>query len=132
MSHRHYHHGYIALITVIIVSAIAVAVTTTLLTLGLGFSRSVYTGYQSTKALYYAEGCAADALEQLHADPTFVGSGENTLTDGTCTYEIVGDGQMHKNIHTSGSVGNTIRRIDIEITQIIPVITIGSWRDVAN
>lgn len=129
-SHR---DGYVFLISVLFVGAIAMATAATLVILGIGAERSGRVYAQSSQAFQNAETCAERALRSLRTSLGYVGSETVTLTSGTCEIKAIdGSGNFSRSICVKGLAGNVTRRLQISVSELLPVAHIGSWQEVSS
>lgn len=122
--------GYIGLISVLIVAAVAVTVATTVIGLGMANSRSSFATVQSARAKGLANACAETALQKIRDFLPYSGNGTLTMGQGSCNYTVTKGVGQNRTIVAAGFVGTVVRRVSIGVTQINPVITIGSWQEV--
>jgi hypothetical protein len=123
--------GYIALITVLIVGAVATAISVALMLSGADSQRASTITQNSTGARGLVSACAEEALQVIHDNTSFTGSGNLTLGPGTCTYNVTTLGGNDRIIDVSGTVNATVRRAQLSIT-IGSSITINYWQDIAS
>lgn len=123
--------GFIALVSVLVVGAIAVMVAVTFLTLGIGSSQSSFSLEQSNQAKALANACAEEALQQIRSSTPYTGTANMALGQGTCTYTVTSLGGQDRSISASGSVGQVIRKVQININKINPKIIISSWQEIS-
>ena len=123
-------NGYITLISVLVIGAVGIAITVSLLLLGLGSSRTSFAYEQSNQAKGLANACAEEALQQIRDSTSYAGSGNLTQAQGTCTYTVTNTGGQNRTITTTGSVGTIIRKLQIIISNITPLIQVVSWQEV--
>lgn len=124
--------GYIVLISVLVVSAVGVSVALAVIQFGLGSSRSSFALEQSAQSRSLVNACADEALEQIRENSSFSGNGSLTLGQGTCAYSVVNLGGENRFITASGTVGTIVRKSQISIDALNPVINILSWQEVAD
>lgn len=122
--------GYIALISVLIIGAVGMAITVSLLVLGIGNARTSFALVQSSQAKALAGACAEEALQEIRDNTAYTGSQTSSIGQGLCTYTVTDQGQQNRRVEASGSVDATIRKIEINITNINPAIEIDSWEEV--
>jgi type II secretory pathway pseudopilin PulG len=132
MMHRQNESGYVALISVLIVGAISLAAALGILTSGTDAQRSVLTQQQSAQALGLANACAEEALQVMQATTTFTGSGNLTLSTGSCLYTITNTGGQNRVIDTTGTVNDVVRKLKVYVTIGSTSISITSWQEVAD
>ena len=125
--------GYILLISILVIGAICSAILSSLMLLGINSSQLSHSIEESNKALALAQGCADYALLQLRTSPNYAGNEVLTYSNGTCELLAVGgSGNTNRLLCTEGQVGETIRRLEIVVNQILPQTKIYSWQEVAN
>jgi hypothetical protein len=124
-------HGYIALMAVLIVGAASLAIGLALLTMGADSQRSTLVLQQSAQALSLATACAEEALQEIHDDTTFTGTGNLNLGEGTCSYTVTNTGGSNRTITTSGIVGSVTRKLEIYATIGVSSISIISWQEIS-
>lgn len=125
-------HGYIALMAVLIVGAAATAIAVGLLVAGTDSQRTSLVIQQSAQARGLAAACGEEALQQIHDNTAFTGTGNLTQGQGTCTYTVTNAGGNNRTIDASGTVGGAIRKLQISATVGATAITITSWQEVAS
>jgi len=128
---RFVENGYITLISVLVASAAGLAVALYLLFLSFDTGQFSWVVQQSAVAKSLATACAEEALQQIRTLSSFSGSGNLNFTSGTCTYLVTNLGSENRTITVSSVVGQIVRKIRIDITQINPKI-VGNWQEVAN
>lgn len=124
--------GFVALISIIIIGAAAVSVAVSLLLLGVGASKTSLTLEQSGQTKGLANACAEQALEIIKENPSYSGTGNLTLGQGTCSYSVIDRSGQNKTINAAGTAGSSIRKVKINVNQITPIINIASWQEVAD
>ncbi|OHB18456.1 MAG: hypothetical protein A2666_05225 [Parcubacteria group bacterium RIFCSPHIGHO2_01_FULL_47_10b] len=124
--------GYITLISVLVVGAVGVAIVISLLQLGLGTSRTSFTFRQSSQARALAHACAEEALQQIHDNTAFTGSGNLTLGQGSCDYTVTSQGAGSRTINASGLAGTVVRKEQVVINDISPLIQVVTWQEVSD
>lgn len=128
----HSRHGYILLITILIIGAIASAILASLLLLGISANHVSLSVLQANQALANAQGCAEYGLMKLRESPSYAGNEFVTIGSDQCEILTIGGiGNNNRVLCTEGSVGDSIRRLEIVIDQILPETTILSWQEVA-
>lgn len=126
------NRGYITLISVLVVGAVGLALTTSLLFLGLGSSRTSFALEQSGEARALADACAEEGLQQIRSSTGYVGTGNLSLGNGTCTYTVTSQGGSNRTITASSTIGTIVRKVRVVITKINPVITASTWQEVPD
>jgi hypothetical protein len=124
-------HGYIALMAVLIVGAASLAIGLALLTMGADSQRSTLVLQQSAQARSLATACAEEALQEIHDDTAFTGTGNLNLGEGTCSYTVTNTGGSNRTITTSGVVGSVTRKLEIYATIGVSSISIISWQEIS-
>ena len=125
--------GYILLISILVIGGICSAILSSLLLLGINAAQVSHTVTQSNQALGLAQGCAEYALLQLRSSPSYAGNELLTYTAGTCeVLEIGGSGNVNRLICAEAQVGDTVRRLEIVVSQLLPQTLISSWQEVAH
>ena len=124
--------GVLTLMSVLIVGAIGLSVGVSLLLLGLGNSKTNLALEQSNQAKALANACAEEALQQIRDSESYVGTGSLALGEGTCLYTVTNTGGTTRKITASGTVGSVVRKNQITISAIAPLIVISSWQEVAD
>lgn len=132
MMRRKNESGYIALIAVLIIGAVSLAATVGVLVSGTDTQRSVLAEQQSAQALGLATSCAEEALQLAHDTTTFTGTGNLTLSTGSCVYTITNTGGQNRVIDTTGTVDNVVRKLKVYVTIGSTSISITSWQEVAD
>ncbi|MFH1142358.1 MAG: hypothetical protein ABIH67_02805 [Candidatus Uhrbacteria bacterium] len=124
--------GYILLLATLVVGALALSIAVSVVLLSTDAQRTSFTIVQSKQASALADACAEQALEAIREDDTFTGTDGLTLGEGTCTFTVTNLGGEARNIEASGTVGTTIRKVEVSIDQIYDTINIASWQEVDN
>lgn len=125
-------NGYIALTSILIISAIVllIALSTGLLSiseLNMGLEKN-----QSAEAYYLASACAEQGLQEIRNSDSFTGTGNLSLENGNCSYDVSQTGGENRTVEASGIVNNIIRKIKISLDTINPNINITSWQEVPD
>lgn len=124
--------GYITLMSVLVVGAVGVIIATSLLLLGISSARSSFAGVQSNQALGLADACVEEGLEQIRELTSYTGTGNLSLGQGSCTYTVTSQGGNNRTIQASSTVGTLVRKVNVVITAINPLITVSTWQEVAD
>lgn len=123
--------GYIFLISVLVVGAIAIATTSSLILLGISAEQSGQAVVYANQARELSETCAERALRSLRADSSYTGNESFTLTGGTCQINtIAGSGNANRYLCTQGTSGQSVRKLQITIAQVLPTTRIDTWKEV--
>ena len=124
------NNGYITLLSVLVVGAVGVAVTTSLILLGVSSSRTSFSYQQMYQAKNLANSCAEEGLEQIREVSSYAGSGNLTLGQGSCTYVVTNLGGDSRLIEATGTVGTVVRKTQVDISAINPLIVVSSWQEI--
>jgi hypothetical protein len=119
----------VALLSALIITFIGIAVGTSLVLSGLGSSRTSFASEQSNQAKGLANACAEEALQLIHDNTSFTGSGSLSMGQGSCAYTVSSGGGQNRTIAVSGTVSGVVRRASLSITQITPTIVVSSWQE---
>lgn len=123
--------GYVLLISVIVIGSVASAILVSVLMLGISAAQVSSSVHLSSQALAIAHACAEDALMDLRTSLSYAGSETQSFSLGTCeTLSLGGIGNNSRLICTEGTVGDTTRRIEIVVEQVLPEMKISSWQEV--
>lgn len=126
------NQGYVTIIAVMIVSAIAIVVAATLVLLGLSSSRTSFSFEVSHQAKGLADACAEAGLEQIRNNTAYIGTGNLTFGQGSCTYNVTSQGGENRTITATGTVRTIVRKVKATINHINPSITIATWQEVVD
>lgn len=124
--------GFITLISVLIVGAIGTAIAVSLILLGLSSSRTSFAIEQSNQAKALANSCAEEALQQIRDSTPYTGSGNLSFGQGTCSYTVTSQGGQNRTITASGTVGTIVRKVQVVINTITPLIGVVSWQELPD
>jgi hypothetical protein len=125
--------GYIALISVIIVSTLVMLIASSANLISISEAQMGLGEKQSWEAFYLATACGEEALIKLKEDLKYKGNESLTFDNGSCQIlGATGGGNTSRTIRVSASVNNIVRKIRIDISQVNPVMDIGSWLEVAD
>ncbi len=126
------HTGYIMLITVLFVGIIASAILTSLLLLGTSANQVSLSVVEANHSLAIAQGCAEYGLLKLRQSPSYAGNEFLTIGNHQCEILPVGGiGNNNRVLCTEGKIGDSVRRLEIVINQILPQTKIYSWQEVS-
>lgn len=132
MNTRPTRPGFILLITILIIGALAAAILSSLLLLGISANQVSLSIQQSEEALSLADACAEYALLKLRESPSYAGNESLDLGPNRCEILPVGGiGNNNRSVCTEGVSGESIRRLEIAVEQILPQTTLYSWQEVA-
>ena len=124
-------NGYIALLTVLIIGAAATAISVTVLLLGADSQRSALVSQQSKQARFLAIACANEALQVIHDTTSYTGTGNLTLSQGSCAYTVTSTGASTRTITATGTVEGVIRKIQASVTVTSSNISVSSWQEIS-
>jgi len=125
--------GYIFLLTVLFIGIIAFSVVGSYLVLSVGSLQNGLAFQQASQSLANANTCVERGLMELQNDSSYSGQELFTLQEGTCEIlETGGSGNDNRTLCTEGISGNSTRRLEIVVKQLLPQVTIYSWREVAE
>lgn len=126
------HSGYILLITILVIGAIASAILSSLMILGISANQVSFAVLQANQSLANAQACAEYGLMQLRQSPSYAGNEFIAIGADQCEILSVGGiGNNNRVLCTEGKVGDSVRRLEIVINQILPETKIYSWQEVA-
>ena len=128
--YRRSESGYVALLSVLIVGAVATAIALTLLLSGTDNQRLSLVSQQSAQARALAGSCAEEALQVLHDNTTYTGTGSLTLSTGSCTYTVSNTAGT-RSILATGTVQNVTRKVQAYAIISSSSISITSWQEVS-
>lgn len=132
MMYTRSNNGYILLISILVIGAIASAILSSILILGISSNQVSLSVLQANQSLANAQGCAEYGLLKLRQSPSYAGNEFITIGADQCEIlSIDGIGNNNRVLCTEGKVGDSIRRLEIVINQILPQTKIYSWQEVA-
>lgn len=120
--------GYVALLAVLVGGAISLAIATALLITGTNSQRETLIQQQSIQARQQATACAEEALQIIHDDTDYAGTGNLTLGTSSCNYTVTNLGGSSRRIDASSTVNTVVRNIQIMLT-VGSTIAVTSWQD---
>lgn len=122
--------GYVLLISVIAIGALVSIIVASVLLLGITASRVGLSFRHAAQGLELAHACAEVALRSLRASPGYQGEETMALDTGVCEIlSIGGSGNTNRLLCVEGRAGDTTRRIEIVIDQLLPATRISSWSE---
>ncbi len=125
-------HGFILLISILAIGVISSVIVSTLLLLGASAGAFSLSIQQSSQAMAFAQGCGEWALQQLRNNPEYGGDQFLPMDAGTCEVLPVGGiGNNNRQLCIEGRMGDTYRRMEIVIQEILPKTKISSWQEVS-
>lgn len=122
--------GYVALLAVLIVGAAATAIALVLVGTGANSQRSALVSQQAKQARALAVSCGHEALQQIHDNPAYSGTGALPLGQGNCTYTVVITGPVTRSVAVRSTVGNAVKNIQAYATIGTTSIGMTSWQEV--
>lgn len=123
--------GYIALITVLIVGAISTTIAATLLVTGTDAQRGSLVLQRSVQARALVGACVEEALQLIHDNTAYTGTGNLNLGQGSCTYTVTNTGGVNRSVAVSATVNSVVRRAQVYVTIGTTSISITSWQEVS-
>lgn len=124
--------GYILLISILVIGAIASAILSSLLLLGISANQVSFSVQQASQSLANAQACAEYGLMKLRQTPSYAGNEFVTIGTNQCEILPVGGiGNNNRVLCAEGKVGDSVRRLEIVINQVLPQTKIYSWQEVA-
>jgi hypothetical protein len=126
----HPQKGFAVLLSVLVLAAAGVALCVSLLYLSINAAQTAGTFQESMQANGLANACAEVALQKLVTTSSFTGTGSLTLGQGTCTYTVATGSGSTDSIKSTGTVGMTVRKVQITIA--IPQLTVSLWQEVGD
>lgn len=124
--------GYILLITILVIGAIASAILSSLMILGISANQVSFAVLQANQSLANAQACAEYGLMKLRQSPSYAGNEFITIGDDQCEILSVGGiGNNNRVVCAEGKVGDSVRRLEVVINQVLPQTKIYSWQEVA-
>ncbi len=124
--------GYILLITILLLGTIVSAILSSLLLLGISANQVSVTVLHANQSLGVAQGCAEYGLLKLRQSPSYAGNEFVTIGIDQCEIlSIGGIGNNNRVLCVEGKVGDSVRRLEIVVNQILPATTIYSWQEVS-
>lgn len=125
--------GYVFLLTVLVTGVIAATTALSLMLLAWAAEQNGYLFWQSAQAYEYAQTCAERAVVALRSDLSLADGETVAFAHGSCTvHDLGGSGNDDRAICVEGSVGESLRRIEIDIEQVLPTTVISSWHEVPS
>lgn len=130
MKNTRYEKGFAVLLSILILAAVGVAVSVSLLYLSINAAQTAISVQESQEANALANTCAEIALQKLVTASSFTGTGSLTLGQGSCTYTVATITSPNDSIKSTGTVGTTVRRVQITIA--IPQLAISLWQELGT
>jgi hypothetical protein len=124
--------GYITLISVLIVGAVGASVAISSILLGLSSSQTSSVFQKSGLVEGVASACAEEALQQIRNSISYLGGGNLSFSQGSCSYSVASTGGENRVLTITGSMDNVVRKLRITINDINPKLQIESWKYVPD
>lgn len=125
--------AFVTLVSVIIVGFVALSVAVGVLLIGIGADQATSNLERAAIARGYAEACAEEALYELKLDNTYAAGAVINFTYGSCSVtSITGSGNTNRVVQVTGTVGAVVKKIEIDIAQLDPTLTLNSWQELAD
>jgi len=125
-------HGYVTLLFVITIGAVGLATILSIASLNTKSISTVDDIYKSKQATALSDACAETALQEIRNSSGFSGSGSLSLGNGNCFYTASNLGGENRQVESTGTVGNIVRKVKILTDVINPQINVVSWQEVAD
>lgn len=132
MNYKKKKKAYVSLVAIIIITFSGIAIVGTLIWLSVSATKTNVSNRESLQARSLADLCAEKALNELKKDNNYAGSETDVYTYGECEILAVQASGLERTVQVEGRASTVVRRVEIEITSITPVITVGSWQEVAD
>ena len=127
--HQQDKFGFATLFSLLVVSAISLTIAISVIISGVGTIKSARSLETSAEARALANACAEEALQMIRDLETYSGTDTIILGNGSCTYIVNNLGGESRSISASGISGESIRKVNVLINAINPVIQISSWQE---
>jgi len=125
--------GYIALITVLILSAVVLVISIGVSLRSIEETQMAFGQQESFRALSLANLCAEKALFKLESSLNYSGNESLTIDDESCDIlSIGGTGNFSRVVKAQSTVSKYTKKVQVEVSQISPVMQISSWEEVAD
>ena len=124
--------GFVVLLSVLILTVVGMALLSSLLVFGIINIQSSLSLEQSGQARALANACAEEALQQINDSVSFSGSGNLSLSTGTCNYTVIHLSGSNREIESVGTVDSVVRKVLVTLDQINPNIQMTSWQEVSD
>jgi hypothetical protein len=130
MQKRATKKGFATLFSVIILMLLSLMVVSGVLISGVD-GMQINSNYRNgILARALAESCGNVALNKLKIDNTYSGTETVTLGTGSCQIlAITGSGNTSRVIQATGTVGTSVRKIEISVATLNPNTVLNYWND---
>ena len=128
-------YGVAAIFIVVVISAASLLMAKSAAMLGLGELELGYTSQKGAEAFSVADGCVEEALRRIKLDTNYgIGMGTINLTvsNGSCSIDIVDLGGNQRRIVVNGNVGSYNKKIQVAISLAGSIISITSWQELST
>lgn len=122
--------GYATLMTVVVLSAVGLVIVTTVSLVFFSTSRVVRSVDAQVQSRQLAHGCAELGLMELRNNDGYTGSSSSTINNETCFFEVNNVGGNNREVIASSTVQGSVYRVEVQVTNLIPLLTISSWEEV--
>lgn len=124
--------GYIMLYAVIIFAAVILAVSIYSADLATFTAKSFTSVRKSKQARYLADTCTELALQKIWDDNNFSSTGNLSLFEGDCAYQVINTGGSNRELRVDGSLGDIIRKVKVSVIIVGGQINVLSWKEVSD
>lgn len=121
--------GFMVLLIVIIGGALAAAAASSVLLLSTMGAQTSLSAEQSYSTQSMASACAEAALEQIYNNISYTGTANVTIGANSCSYTVAAGAGQARTVTTTSTINGIKRRVQVNVTQITPVITYSSWTE---
>ena len=118
-----------ALISLLFFMIVAITITSAATVVILVNSLSTGSFDQTNVAYSAAEAAAENALLKLIRDPSYTGIGDTTPI-GQASIVIAVSGSNQKILTASATVGNFLRKVQVQATYVNSILTVSSWKEI--
>ena len=121
--------GFITFTMVIIISAIALVTASAIILTATDSVSNATQLEQSKQAKALSDTCTENAINKLKQNNAYAGNETINLANGSCQIlSISGSGNSNRNISTIGTMGVTIKKVNVIITTLNPFV-LQSWQE---
>lgn len=124
--------AYATLTTVLLLLVVATLISITAMTVNLENLKATENLINAKQAKYIADSCAETAVNKLKDDPNYAGSENFTISEGTCEIRPVTYDGITWTIQITGFYEDAVRKLEIELDQVVPSTSINRWEQVAD
>lgn len=125
--------GYVFLLAVLGVGIVVMSISLSLMLLGWAAEQNGVTLERAAQAYGNAQACAEQALLSLRMDSGYAGSEQVTFAQGTCAIApVCVTGDDDRIVQVTGVSGESTRRLEIDIAQLLPETQVRSWTEVTS